>query len=890
MRRITSVLAIGALVAAAGCMQPQRTRPAQADAPTRSSQLREIDELERAMEIDAAVTTSDAAPAPDAAPMPAPAPAGTLRAAEAAVAGAADEKKSLNRQIAADYIARGDKKREGADYQAAAALYEQAVKADAENVEAREKLRLSEMMLGKRDASVAAVMQEWSAEMNVEREARLNEVDRLIEESLKAMTEYRLQEAQLMLQQAKARLALFEASTETQGRQARLENLLVQANDLLRRRAVETREQQEAAIRTAIEKDAAFRDEQKKERIRVLVEAASEAYRLQDYAQCVQICEVVLKENPRQIQARALLKKSRDMEKSLWEREHDAALKEHSKLTWEGLEDAAKPPSTAFEFPGEERWNIVRKREADVQIGMIEESEEVKEIKRRLATARITIDFDNKPLADAIDYIKKITQINIHIDKDVDPEETKVKLNLTQVKLQDALELMMLNTGLAYTFRNNVLTITVPEKARGLVILKIYTVTDILSRIRDFPGPKLEITTPDEETESGGGPGGTGFQFEEGEESKTLEPEQLQKLVQESTGGQDVWDGEINRIQVHRGQLLVEASPELHARVARVLDELRQDADLFVVVKARFVDITNDFLEDIGVDYRNLSQRNTPWRSTYSGRIHDSRTGGQDPGFTDALGVENPELVGRMQNTLDGYASLIRGDRVFGGPGGLSGLSLQFMMVDPYQINAIVRAVQEESGVKSVIAPEVTAHNGQRVYVSVITQRSYIADYELVSGGTTYTLTEVADPIVRVNEEGVVLDVRPSVSADRKYITIDVQPTLATLIGGVISTVLINLGTVMAAAMQVPIGLPKMSIQRTWTSVTVPDGGTVLLGGFRSLEERKYHSSIPILGDIPVLNLLVSRKAELREKRSLIILLTAKLVDLRQEEIERFGQ
>ena len=45
-----------------------------------------------------------------------------------------------------------------------------------------------------------------------------------------------------------------------------------------------------------------------------------------------------------------------------------------------------------------------------------------------------------------------ITQINIHIDKDVDPEETKVKLNLTQVKLQDALELMMLNTGLAYTF------------------------------------------------------------------------------------------------------------------------------------------------------------------------------------------------------------------------------------------------------------------------------------------------------------------------------------------------------------------------------------------------------------------------------------------------------
>jgi general secretion pathway protein D len=344
-------------------------------------------------------------------------------------------------------------------------------------------------------------------------------------------------------------------------------------------------------------------------------------------------------------------------------------------------------------------------------------------------------------------------------------------------------------------------------------------------------------------------------------------------------------------IQEHRRQLLVEATSELHEKVAGILEELRRDSDLFVVVRARFVDISDDFLEDIGVDYRNLGQRNTPWRTTYNGRIPDSRTGGQDPGFTQGLYNTDtpPDIVGRMQNILDGYSSIIRGQRVFGGPGGLSGLSLQFMMVDPYQVNAIIRAVQETAGVRSVIAPEVTAHNGQRVYVSVITQRSYIADYELVSGGTTFTLTEVADPIVRVNEEGVVLDVRPTVSADRKYITIDVQPTLATLIGGVISTILINLGTVMAAAMQVPIGLPKMAIQRTWTSVTVPDGGTVLLGGFRSLDEKKYISTVPIIGNIPILNLLVRRRAELREKRSLIILISAKTVNLRREELERFG-
>jgi hypothetical protein len=49
---------------------------------------------------------------------------------------------------------------------------------------------------------------------------------------------------------------------------------------------------------------------------------------------------------------------------------------------------------------------------------------------------------------------------------------------------------------------------------------------------------------------------------------------------------------------------------------------------------------------------------------------------------------------------------------------------------------------------------------GQRSYFFAGTQRAYISDYELVSGGTTYTLTEVADPVVKFSETGVVLDVK----------------------------------------------------------------------------------------------------------------------------------
>jgi len=60
---------------------------------------------------------------------------------------------------------------------------------------------------------------------------------------------------------------------------------------------------------------------------------------------------------------------------------------------------------------------------------------------------------------------------------------------------------------------------------------------------------------------------------------------------------------------------------------------------------------------------------------------------------------------------------------------------------------------------------------GQRSYFFQGAQRAYVADYEVVSGGTTFTLTEVADPIVRFNETGVVLDAKIAKTEQRIHLT-----------------------------------------------------------------------------------------------------------------------
>ena len=47
-----------------------------------------------------------------------------------------------------------------------------------------------------------------------------------------------------------------------------------------------------------------------------------------------------------------------------------------------------------------------------------------------------------------------------------------------------------------------------------------------------------------------------------------------------------------------------------------------------------------------------------------------------------------------------------------------------------------------------------------RAHMLQVTQRAYIADYELVSGGTGFSIIEVADPVIATNLEGVALDVK----------------------------------------------------------------------------------------------------------------------------------
>ena len=72
------------------------------------------------------------------------------------------------------------------------------------------------------------------------------------------------------------------------------------------------------------------------------------------------------------------------------------------------------------------------------------------------------------------------------------------------------------------------------------------------------------------------------------------------------------------------------------------------------------------------------------------------------------------------------------------------------------------------------------------------------------------------------------------------------------------------------------------------TTVSVPDGGTILLGGIKRLKEGRNMSGVPILNKIPYVSRLFKNTGVGRETESLMLMITPRII-IQEEEEELLG-
>jgi len=640
-----------------------------------------------------------------------------------------------------------------------------------------------------------------------------------------------------------------------------------------RRRAASSAQLEEEANRLRIQRQA---------RVKRLLDQANIDFQLNNFAAALRNLDMALADDPTNPHARAL--------HELAERaRHDQQLellRQDWKAEWSKTFDdlrTADVPQTQTVIYDMQRWAEIASRgpitfsqPADL------ESPEERAIAAKLKSTVIDHRFASATVADWAKYYSEVTEVTFVVSKEVaelDPETTTLRdFSLPNASVEQALNVITSLTNVHWKIESGLVKLVTAEKAGGKMYVGHYEVGDLIRGVADKPGRELKLTVPGEDS---------GSFFDETEEPKptVVDSSRLESMIRENVAPTS-WEGGDGLITIQNNRvLIVRNTKEAHAQVAKLLADLRQAVGILVDIEARFLKVEDSFLEDVGLDLRGLGDQSAGGVPGRGLEKNGDRSGfrfddygqpqqtspaapgtigtGTEPGlFFDDGG--DGDIAGRTEHLFDSTLG--------GGEGELDnagGLAVQYTYLDDTELELILRAVEKRQRSEIITAPRLLVHNNTRANMSVLRHTSYIRDFEVEIAQSA----AVANPVVDVVRDGVVLDVRPVVSADRRYITMELRPTVMEL-----QLPIPNFVTTLGVGQPISIQLPRVTLQRVRTTVTMPDGATVMLGGMRLAEKTNQVSGVPILKDLPGLSFFFSRKGTFVQNKKILILVRAQVV------------
>ena len=247
----------------------------------------------------------------------------------------------------------------------------------------------------------------------------------------------------------------------------------------------------------------------------------------------------------------------------------------------------------------------------------------------------------------------------------------------------------------------------------------------------------------------------------------------------------------------------------------------------------------------------------------------------------------------------------------FGGANLGEASSLGFAILSDIEAFFFIQAIQTDNRTNVMQAPKVTLFDGQIASIQDFSQRPFVTSITPVVGD----FAVAQQPVIVVLNEGTQLNVQGIVSDDKRFVRLTLVPFFSQ-IGDVNTFTYEGRRSTRRSSRDeedtngdgvvdendaadtddeedviegTTVQLPTFAFTTVSTTVSVPDGGTILLGGIKRLSEGRAERGVPMLSKIPYLSRLFKNVAVGRNANSLMMMVTPRIIIQEEEELAQTG-
>lgn len=313
----------------------------------------------------------------------------------------------------------------------------------------------------------------------------------------------------------------------------------------------------------------------------------------------------------------------------------------------------------------------------------------------------------------------------------------------------------------------------------------------------------------------------------------------LNALLERSLGKDPPKSGERRRLSVEasaaNNALLVDASPMDFQLIRSLVDELDKSQNQ-VLIEVVIAEVSADDLLDVGVEMTAL---NAP------AKVGDTVVQGST-----RLGDSSSSINDVIQNGIFPRGIMVgvaRGNR----------LDSSGNVVSSYPGMINLNALQKKGKVKILSSIPLVSQNNKEASVSVVNNIPMLKS--TIQGGSG-TSRDVIQNIERA-DVGIKLKLTPHVNPSNEVCMV-LNPSIEAII---------DAGTAGQYT-------PTIAKREVSTTVTVPDGRTIVISGLIREDRSNVVRKIPLLGSIPLIGVLFRHTVESKQRTNLIIFVTPRVM------------